>query len=281
MSASDREAADAAADAPSLDAGRISAALAEAVSAVVDIEVLAEAGSSNDVLLGRAAPALGRMSVCVVERQSSGRGRRGRRWSSVPGGALTMSIGYRFERAQKQSPALSLVVAVAVGRALSRATNVDIGFKWPNDLVVDGRKLGGILLEARADADSLYAVAGIGVNVEMDPVLLRTVSDWPGGAVDIATATGRRGHDRNSLAAALVRELHAAFERFRAEGFAPFRQAWESAHVMAGAPGRLSRRGSSIDGIVRGIDADGALLFEHERDVIRVLDGEVSLRSAG
>jgi BirA family biotin operon repressor/biotin-[acetyl-CoA-carboxylase] ligase len=261
-----------------LDATAIAARLIPTVARAVDIEVLDEAASSNDVLLTGTPPDTGRMRVCVVEYQHGGRGRRGRVWSAPPGGALCLSVGWHFASPPPDLSALGLAVAVAARRAIDAAAGVAIGVKWPNDLVVDDRKLGGILVELRTDGEGTQVVVGIGVNVCMPAERLAAVSDWPHGAIDLARATGGRPVARNALAAALVNALHEMFGVFAASGFVRFAGEWARAHVLANAPAVLHADGGHTAGIVRGVDTDGALLFESNDGVRRVLVGEVSLR---
>ncbi len=262
-----------------LDTGWIRAALAPAVSAAVDIDLLNEAGSSNDVLLASPPPAVGRMSVCLVEFQHGGRGRENRVWNAPPGGTLCLSAAWQFGRDCPAPSALSLVVGVAVRRALAKCTGVDVGLKWPNDLVYRRAKLGGILVEARSTSGVTHVVAGVGLNVAIPADRLRQLSDWPAGATDLASAAAV-APKRNRLAAAVTASLFDAVSEFGHTGFGAFASEWNDAHVFAGEKAVLTTRESSLEGIVRGIDSDGALLFDHAGQIRRVLAGEISLRPA-
>jgi BirA family biotin operon repressor/biotin-[acetyl-CoA-carboxylase] ligase len=261
-----------------LAAVEIEAQLDPSLAGDVEIDVLAEAPSSNDVLIAQATPPAGQMPVCIVEFQHGGRGRRGRRWTAPPGGTLCLSAAWHFPGVPPDLSALSLVVAVAVLRALREAVNVAVGVKWPNDLVFDQRKLGGILVESRTDSRGTVAVAGIGMNVQVAPARLASLSDWPRGAVDLATAAGEPVPQRNFIAAKMISQLYRTFELFGDAGFAPFIDEWRAAHVLTDAAAVLQDGARAQHGTVRGIDADGALLFEHAGEVRRVLAGELSLR---
>src|SRR5690606_2630763 len=147
----------------------------------------------------------------------------------------------------------------------------DVGLKWPNDLVWDGRKLGGVLVErAAAVRCEAHAVIGIGINVAVPADTLATLSDWPGGATDLATATGGRPPARRGLAAAWIAGLVELAHGLWARGFGPYRHELGIADVLrdrevrvvAGADGAASIGADGTSGIARGIDPDGALVIE-------------------
>lgn len=261
-----------------LDAAAIRSELDADTARRTPVELLMTAASSNDVLLEAPPPPPGTMSVCLVEFQHGGRGRRGRRWTAPPGGTLSLSAAWRFSAAPTALSALSLAVGVAAARALAASAGVTIGLKWPNDLVFDRRKLGGVLVEARTDGNGTSVVAGIGINVRVSPERLAELSDWPRGAVDLATAAGAAVPSRNRIAAALIGELRAAFGVFEDQGFSAFIDEWRSAHVLTGLPAVLADGSGETAGVVVDVAGDGALLFEQAGEVRRVLSGELSLR---
>ena len=130
------------------------------------------------------------------------------------GGGVCLSIGWQFAGMPAELAALTLAVGVAVRRVLQRVAGLDIALKWPNDLVVDERKLGGILLELVAEAQGgAHVVAGIGLNVALPPELLPSLSDWPRGAIDLKTALGREPPPRAVLAGSLVERACGAVQR--------------------------------------------------------------------
>ena len=174
-----------------LDAQALRAALApRTAERIARLDVYAELDSTNHHLMSLPAPPAGELAVCIAEFQHAGRGRRGRRWIAPLGGGLCLSVGWQFADTPPELSALTLAVGVVARRALAAVAGVDVGLKWPNDLVLDARKLGGILLELTAEAQGgCYVVAGIGINVSLPPESLRTLSDWPRGAIDLATAT--------------------------------------------------------------------------------------------
>jgi BirA family biotin operon repressor/biotin-[acetyl-CoA-carboxylase] ligase len=177
---------------------------------------------------------------------------------------------------------LALAVGVVVRRALAQAAGVSIGLKWPNDLVVDDRKLGGILLELNAESHGpCRVVAGIGINVALSERTLASLCDWPGGAIDLATAAPHATHSRLSVAARLVDGLAELFAGYARSGFSPYREEWARADSLAGRRVELCDGGGPIVGTAAGIEADGALVIETAQGPRRrVLAGDVSVRCA-
>lgn len=244
------------------------------------LEILAVTHSTNRELLERPAPPPGRVDVCIAEFQTAGRGRHGRRWSAPFGAALCLSAGWHFADAPPDLPALTLAVGVAARRALERAAGVRPQLKWPNDLVHDERKLGGILVELAAEAHGpCHVVAGLGINVAVPPEQLAAVSDWPRGAVDLAGAGGPP--ERAALAAALIDELARTFAAYADTGFAAFADEWRHDDYLRDRRVRIDTAGTRLDGIARGIDADGALRVECADGALRrIVSGDVSVRVA-
>lgn len=235
-----------------------------------DADLLPECDSTNAVLLARAEAGAPSGTVVVAERQTAGRGRRGRAWISAPGDSLCFSLLWRF--APGTAPAgLSLAAGLAVARGIEKVGAGDTVLKWPNDLLRDGRKLGGILVELVPGAPHA-AVIGIGLNLRLPAAL-------PADLRESCTALGPR--DPNALLAAILIELLAVLEVFGAAGFAPLRADWRARHAFEDAPVRLlSDFAPPRTGLCRGVDVDGALLLEVDGRVERVLSGELSLRGA-
>lgn len=245
------------------------------------LDVLPVTASTNRVLLDDAPPPPGAVDVCIAEFQTAGRGRHGRRWNAPFGAALCLSAGWHFAESPPDLPALTLAVGVAAARALERTARVRPALKWPNDLVLDERKLGGILVELDAEAHGpCHIVAGIGINVALPEELLETVSDWPRGAVDLAAACAAPP-TRAALAAALIAELAAAFATFAEHGFAAFADDWRRDDYLRDRPVRVATAAGALDGVARGIDADGALRIERaDGALMRVVSGDISVRVA-
>jgi BirA family biotin operon repressor/biotin-[acetyl-CoA-carboxylase] ligase len=264
-----------------LDAAALEALLARGTRARLGrFEVHTELGSTNRHLLG-AAPAAGMLDVCVAEFQTHGRGRRGRRWNAPLGSGICLSAGWQFAEMPAELAALTLAVGVVVRRALKRVAGLDIALKWPNDLVFDERKLGGILLELSVEAQGgSHVVAGIGLNVALPPEMLPGLSDWPRGAVDLATALRGKTPPRAALVAALVDGLAELFAEYPATGFAAYRSDWRAGDFLRGRTVRLDEAAGAVTGTALGIDPGGALLIEMHGGVRRrVVAGDVSVRS--
>lgn len=241
-----------------------------------DVDALAEASSSSDLLLERAARGAGSGSVLVVDRQTSGRGRRGRNWVSAPESSLTFSLLWRFEGGVERLAGLSLAAGVAVVRALQDIGVQDARLKWPNDVLLAGRKLAGILVELSSERRGMLAVIGIGINLQ--PPLADSLLDIPAAAL---AACLPAIPDRHLLLAALLQNLAPILDRFSAGGFAVLRDEWQSLHAWQDLPVRILHDGKlELEGICRGADADGALLVETAAGIRRCLSGDLSLRGA-
>ena len=263
-----------------LAADAVRAALDPAVAArLAKLEVFTELGSTNRHLLA-AAPPVGALDVCIAEYQTAGRGRRGRSWNVPLGGGICLSAGWQFAGMPAELAALTLAVGVVVRRVLQRVAGLEIALKWPNDLVFDERKLGGILIELAAEAHGgAHVVAGIGLNVAVPDELLPSLSDWPRGAIDLRTALGRNAPARAALAGALINGLAELFADYPQQGFAAYRNEWRAADYLRGRAVRLDGE-AGVSGKAVGIDADGALLVETAKgERRRVVAGDVSVRT--
>jgi BirA family transcriptional regulator, biotin operon repressor / biotin---[acetyl-CoA-carboxylase] ligase len=261
-----------------LDAQAAAQHAGEAASRMT-LEVVDRVGSTNTVLLERAATGAPSGAVLAAEWQDGGRGRRERPWHAEPFSSLTFSMLWRFEHGAAALSGLSLAAGLALARALRELGASDVALKWPNDVLWRDRKLGGILIEMRGDAlGPGMVVIGIGLNMRLS-ASMRGRIDQP--AVDLSEACGGE-LDRNRLLGVLLAHLVTVLDTFAAAGFAPLRQAWEAVHAhqdravtLAFADGRRER------GIARGVAEDGALLLETAEGMRRLHSGEVSLRASG
>lgn len=244
-----------------------------------DVDSLAECDSTSSELSRRAARGAPAGTVVVADRQSAGRGRRGRSWISAPEDSLTFSLLWRFPGGFERVAGLSLAVGVAVARACESQGAVGVALKWPNDILapVGGGwgKLGGILVELSSIPSGMEAVIGIGLNLRTPPVDSDNALP-PASLADLGAAPG----DRHDLLAALLRELAAALDAFSAQGFAALSDDWQRRHAWQDRPVALLQDGRlEAAGICRGADRDGALLVEGPSGVARHLAGDLSLRS--
>jgi BirA family biotin operon repressor/biotin-[acetyl-CoA-carboxylase] ligase len=262
-----------------LDAALLLAALPRAArDRVAALDVAWSIPSTNATLLQCAPPAPGSALIQLAEHQTAGRGRRGRAWIAPLGGALCLSVGWTFAQLPRDVAALSLAVGVAVRRALLSRGFGGVGLKWPNDLVVADRKLGGILIELRAEAGGPgYVVIGVGLNVALGAAVRTALAAAGADPVDLASLT-LRPIDRNALAAGIVAELLTALTVFTEQGFASFAAEWASADSLRGRAVRLESVSGTAQGIAQGVDAGGALQVATAHGLERFLSAEVTVR---
>lgn len=238
----------------------------------VEVRVVERCASTNIELLSL-APAL--PMLLAAEAQTAGRGQRGRRWLSAAGKDVTFSLALRVSRAPRELAALSLVAGVATAQAL-RELGVPASLKWPNDLMVDGAKLGGILVETRAEREATLAVFGIGVNCCDARALERSLRR------PVASLHPSIARSRNRLIGDIARALHVAVQRFDAEGFEPARGAWEALDANAGRRLRIRLSdGRLISGIGAGLAQDGALRLLTRGGERAVRSGRIVAARAG
>ena len=258
-----------------LDKQRILGGLsAAACDALGSFTVLGEVDSTNRFLLEGEAFGDKAVHACVAEAQTAGRGRRGRVWVSPGGANLYLSVLRSVSAPPESLQGLSLAVGVAVARALQALEVEGIALKWPNDILLDGAKLGGILLEtSAAGAGAWRVVTGIGINVRM-PGSAAVEIDQPW--TDLACHGMRPG--RNRLAACVLAEVLAAQTQFIESGFQAFRRDWEILDALRDRQVALDTASSRRRGTARGVDDSGALLLEVDGRRERVLSGDVSLR---
>lgn len=241
------------------------------------VEVLEETDSTSQQLLRTLAPDESG-SVCLTEAQSAGRGRRGRQWVATPYHNILMSIAWRFEVGPAAMAGLSLAAGVAVLRALEEFSVRDAGLKWPNDILLGGRKLAGLLVDLRGEAAGpSLAVLGLGLNVHLGAHEAALIDQPWASLREVLPAPV----DRNRLAALLIIHLTDMFRVFERAGFEAFRAEWEHRHLYAGQPVQMHAGNEQVAGTVEGIDAHGGLLVRDAAGALRTFhSGEVSLRAA-
>jgi BirA family transcriptional regulator, biotin operon repressor / biotin---[acetyl-CoA-carboxylase] ligase len=273
-----------------LDAAAIHAALPDAVRRRIrHLETVWSVESTNSALLARTDLPPGLADILVAEYQTAGRGRRGRTWLAPPGGAICLSLGWSFPQLPRDLSALGLAVGVCALRALRRriprASSPakplagPLALKWPNDLTLDDRKLGGILIEMRAESEGpTYVVIGIGINVALGAGLVEQVAATGTHATDLAAA-GADPRERNAIIAALAEELLGGLVVFQQEGLRPFAAEWKAADALLGRPITVQTGETRTKGVARGIDASGTLLVETAQGLQRLISGDVSVRA--
>jgi BirA family biotin operon repressor/biotin-[acetyl-CoA-carboxylase] ligase len=240
-----------------LDAGVVASMMGPA-AARVRLEVADIVDSTNAQLLARAAAGAASGECLAAEWQSAGRGRRGRAWVGGLGGSLLFSLLWRFDRGAGHLAGLSLAVGVAVARALRECGVAAAQVKWPNDVVVDFRKLGGILIETSGEMQGpCVAVIGVGINHRLPENVVDAI-DQP--AVDMARCVGSLP-SRNLLLARTLAQLVAVLDGFERSGFPAFRAEWRSLHAFHGRRVRvLHSREPEFEADVVDVGDDGTLL---------------------
>lgn len=246
-----------------------------AAAALARLQIDAASASTNSDALATEPPPPGHMHAFVSDFQWAGKGRRGALWRSPPGTGLCLSVALRLA-GTRDLATFSLACGVAVRQALIDAGVPGVQLKWPNDLVVNGHKLGGLLVQARHEpGEPPLLVIGLGLNVTAVPNALDAnalppiaLSDVPGAA----TVT------RDALAAAMIEALWRGATAFDADGFAAFDTAWHAADFLCGREVRVSDDRTCVEGIARGVNARGELLVETGGGVHSINVGEVSVR---
>jgi BirA family biotin operon repressor/biotin-[acetyl-CoA-carboxylase] ligase len=190
-------------------------------------------------------------------------------------------VAWQFAVVPADLGALSLAVGVALRRAVKQACGLDVQLKWPNDLLLQRRKLAGILIEMRAEAaGAAFVVVGVGFNLALGEDLRRSLAEAGAVATDLI-AGGVLASRRTALAAALISALIECLAEYGARGFAPLREEWQAADALRDAEVVVSGVDGELHGRAMGVDADGALRLATGDGLVRVLSGDVSLRPEG
>ena len=247
----------------------------DGLSESVHLQLAFETESTNSdakqyISQGKPLPAL-----FSVERQTKGRGRRGRQWESGVAKNLTLSFAWCFENGSSVVDGLSLAVGVAVARVLKKVGIPNPGLKWPNDIQVDGQKICGILLEMVADQDACHVIIGIGLNVEMDTGFMASVDQpW----TDLASRLDSPP-SRNYILAELTNELVEVCRLFEeGHGMKHFQHQWQAYDVLFNQSVNVSSISQQRQGVARGINEKGALLLEEDGVIATIHGGEISVR---
>jgi BirA family biotin operon repressor/biotin-[acetyl-CoA-carboxylase] ligase len=239
-----------------------------------------EIGSTNDQAMEMGEKGVPAGAVFLAEAQSRGKGRMGRTWISPPGVNLYISVLFRPQFSPQQAPMMTLMAAVAAAEAIVEATGLPIRIKWPNDILIDGKKAAGILTEMNAEQDRIhYLVVGLGINVNMQR------DDLPLDFRDKGTSLKEEaGHrvDRVSLLCRFLKALEVNYEILEREGSAAIVRRWESASGLKGKRIAVNTPTDRILGTMDGLSTEGALIVRlpdgHSREVFA---GDVELLEEG
>lgn len=247
------------------------------VNGGLDVHVFDEIESTNQWLIDRLATAENCSILCVAESQVNGRGRAGRVWQSPSLSNIYMSFSYAIHNPQKNMTAISLVIGLAVIHAL-KSFGVDaVKLKWPNDILLEGKKLAGVLIEAKKVDGVLYLVVGVGLNVRApENFVVESALGWS----DLS-AHGLGPVDRSQIIAVIYNECARLIAIFVEKGFAGFKNEWCSVDEYFGKDVVVMDQNSLIaTGLESGVDEAGCLLIETEKGRKKMVSGDLSLRKS-
>ncbi|GGD79369.1 bifunctional biotin--[acetyl-CoA-carboxylase] ligase/biotin operon repressor BirA [Lacimicrobium alkaliphilum] len=213
---------------------------------------------------------------CLAEAQTAGRGRQGRRWISPFGASLYLSMYWGFQGGYQVLGGLSLVIGVAVVRALKAFGGISAQLKWPNDVYLNGKKLAGILVEIEGQLDDVsHCYIGVGLNIQM-PTDPASAIDQPW--TDLYTEMGSQVN-RNQLASTLLDHLYQLLHLFAEQGLTPFLKEWQAYNLFQDKWVKMLCGPKDFSGQCRGINDQGALLVETGKGMQAFYGGEISVRA--
>lgn len=231
--------------------------------------------STNDAAKELARRGYPEGTLLVADSQSAGRGRLGRSWESPPGTGIYLTLLLRPPLPPSELPKLTLTAAVAVVQAVRAATGLATGIKWPNDIIFQGKKLGGILTEMETESEAMsHVVLGVGLNVNMPT--------FPAPLAGIATSLASTGqtYSRLAIVRALLAALDSLYDSFRRQEFPAILDQWRRASVTLGRSVTVRRGGTTLSGTALDVDPDGALLLQLPAGRVEtILSGEIEQAS--
>ena len=240
----------------------------------IELQVFRSIDSTNDRVVSQLGREGMHTRVALAEMQSAGKGRRGRAWVSPFGRNIYVTVGRFLKPVSGELGGLSLVVGMQLVDELRSSGLSDVGLKWPNDILLDGGKLAGILIELTpAEPRGVGVAVGVGVNLFLGE------EDATGIDQAWSQAGSRLAIGRNRLAGRLIRRLVRSMDMFEREGFAPFVGDWNRFDLYYGERVSVIRGDMTVEGMDRGVTPSGDLLLENEQGLVPYSSGEVSLRS--
>ena len=249
----------------------ITSRFSDSVTNSIVIEVLEEVTSTNDVMRDRARQQNVEGLVLLAEKQTSGKGRQGRVWHTPAGRNLALTIAWACDPDISRLAGMSLAAGAAIADALQETFDLSLDLKWPNDMYIDGRKCGGILVETFIDGDlRSHLMIGVGLNVLPGDVEV----DQP--VTDLASHVGG-DISRNDVAASVINGLVGLLAGWSDSGFNSWRDAWCARDMLKDEP-IIVTGGKDLAGIASGVDETGALLVRTEQGMRAVFSGEASVR---
>lgn len=230
-----------------------------------------EVDSTNDVVESLAKEGAPEGTTVIAERQRQGRGRQGRSWFSPGGGNLYVSVLLRPQIPTADLPALAPACGLGVAEALEAFVSVRAELKWPNDVLIRGRKIAGILTESVIQGGEVnYVVVGIGVNLNIDNL----PEDLADTATSVCIEIGALV-DHEVFVPVFLRQLDLVYQRFHAQGFAALTDVWNSRDALRERRVRLNTGPHILEGIAKGISPNGALVLETHEGRQQISAGEI------
>lgn len=242
-----------------------------------NLEIIKSTVSTQEDARQRAELGAPEGTVIIAEEQTGGKGRMGRKWFSPYGKGIWMSVVLRPQQPLEYTSQLTLLTGVAVCRAIRKTTNLQVGIKWPNDILLNQHKISGILLESTVEDKVVrYCIAGIGISANVD------AEDYPEELRDIATslkiAIGS-SVDRTLLITAVLDEFEKLYQLYNQEGFLPIASLWEALSVTINQEVTINTPQGVREGIAVGLDPSGALLVDIGMGhIVPIISGDVKLK---
>lgn len=256
-----------------LDQARIMAAGQEHAPELIVRDVVTSTNDEARAALDAGCPRV----VCFAEYQTEGRGRRGRAWAAVPGGSLCASWGWQYKGGIAALQGLSLAVGVVIAEALNDCGCRGVQLKWPNDLVSQGGKLGGVLIELHGDPEGpCRVVVGVGLNLRLPDRIKKAIDQEVAELAEDDAEVLRR----NALAARLYRDISTLLDGYPETGFGIWKHRWLTLHAYADAPVILTGGAEPVEGIASGVNDQGAILITSQGITRPYYGGELSLRKS-
>lgn len=242
---------------------------------ITEFELQAQVSSTNDVVAQQLKQKQQSGVVCLAEMQQAGRGRRGRTWVSPPAGTFYGSVGWIYPQGFQVLEGLSLAVGVAAIEALASCGVEGLSLKWPNDILWQGKKLAGVLIEMSAEVDgACYVVVGVGVNLALPQSSKVHITQQ---AVDVKEIIGRFV-DRQQITVALISYIVSLLADYAQQGFGAWRSKWQAYDALYGQNVHILGFAEPMEGVAQGIDATGAFLIQTATGLQAISGGEVSVR---
>jgi BirA family biotin operon repressor/biotin-[acetyl-CoA-carboxylase] ligase len=259
-----------------LDKNKIQATINEPARDLIgELDIFHCISSTNSYLVERDKKNLISGSICMAEQQTAGKGRRGRNWVSPFGSNIYLSILWHFQSSPVAISGLSLVIGVAIIRALKSKYQIDFQLKWPNDIFYKNKKLGGILVEVFGEAEGpCSAVIGLGLNLYLSEENAESIAQpW----TDLSKITGEKQLNRNALTGLLIGQMLTSMADFEQNGLSAYLDEWRSYDCLKGNAATVYIGQNNYNGIVQGINDQGLLMMTMPDGTTQVFaSGEVS-----